>query len=552
MNNSGIEGIGAVYTPTDLAEWLAAELFAAAKSSNTQLRSVVDPACGNGELLRAVVNMAPNRVELAGIDIDPKAIGQPIASLKAILNAKVGDALDPNVSWGDSFFDAAIMNPPWGSQQSRDPTRHRALGYELASGQYDAFDLFVERAITELQPGALLGLILPETVFQPEHQALRRLMLQHTLVLVARLGEGIFPRVNCGTSVFVIRIGSPNGNHLVQCLQIPAAQRKRVKRGLVTFAQIKQQNLHHVPQSSFASNAGAEFDINRKLIDSDVIAKFGAVPRFSWKKWVLLGRGVEIGKRGSTVRCKTCGFHRPVPIKSTYVQCAQCGETIPADSKLIEIVSNEPGSGDWRRLIVGEDVDRYSAEPSRWIRWEVSGIRYKPLRHFLADKLLIRKTGLGLRSAVDTGGSAILQTVFYAIVLNAEDVWVLDYLQGVINSRPMLAWYLKWSGEIQWRSHPYVTPRALMSLPIPDPVADAETFGWASRIADEAKRIRISDNGSEYQIDDLVFRLFGFSNADVDWAKDVLKHTEGHLEYFARMNRWSVPQGGSHLIEFAP
>ena len=540
MVDSEIGRAGAVYTPTHLAEWMATELLTAAKTSAVGLRTVVDPACGSGELLRAISGLCDEPISMVGIDVDANAVEQCKEALGQDFSGIVGDALDPAISWAPIEPDAVMMNPPWGSLPSRHSKKFKSLGYRLASGQFDAFDLFVERALKVLRPGALLGLILPETVFQAEHQGLRRLLLQHSLLLVARLGEGIFSDVNCGSSLFIVQIGKPQSDHMVSCLQVPAYMRKRIIRGDSTFAEIKRKSIHRVPQSTFACNSGAQFDINRKQSDAVAIAKYKSVEIFDWKKWVEFGRGVEIGKRGSTVRCDKCGFHRPTP--STAIKkavCSKCGASLRLGLDAIEIVRDSPGDGDWRRLIAGEDVDRYSARPSRWIEWEVPGIRYKPA---IGDspKLLIRKTGLGLRSAVDDKDFAILQTVFYAIARDHQQVWVLDYLQGVINSRPMLAWYLKWSGEVQWRSHPYVTPRALMSLPIPDPIADSAASRISRRISDEAERIRTNRGGSEYVVDRLVCQLYGFAQDDVAWAKGVLSETERHLEYFARMNYWPV------------
>ena len=190
---------------------------------------------------------------------------------------------------------------------------------------------------------------------------------------------------------------------------------------------------------------------------------------------------------------------------------------------------------EWRPLIVGEDVDRYSAAPRRFIQLGVPGIRYKPMEHFAARKLLIRKTGVGLRAAVDESRAATTQTVFYAIMACQENEWLLDYLQGIINSRPMLAWYLRWSGENQWRSHPYVTPKVLKELPIPDPFTSDHLTKIARRIGEESRLARAGLTSSDYAVDDLVCRLFNLGAEGVSWVRDVLEDTEDHLEYFRRM-----------------
>ena len=532
--------LGAFYTPDELAEWVAAEMLEAAAAANIRLRHVVDPACGDGALLRAVHRLSGGAIRLTGIDINPDAVAQSSAILGPTSDIAVNDALSPDCQWGETPPDAVIINPPWGGKLSLQRKFYRDNGYRLASGQFDISDLFVERALTVSRPGALLGLILPDAVFQPDHRALRELLLQHTILLIARLGEGVFEDVYRGTVVVVLRQGASRQDHLVQCLQVPASHRKLLGRGGVSFKEVKELYSHHVPQSRFANNQGYVFNIAQTEQDNDVFEKFLALRAFAWSPRVHVGRGIEIGKRGITVCCAVCGNHRASPTTLDSVTCRSCSALIGADAPRHAIITEFTSGPGWHPLIVGEDVDRYSAAPRRFIKLGVPGIRYKPMEHFVSKKLLIRKTGVGLRAAVDESGSATTQTVFYAVTQSRQDDWILEYLQGIINSRPILAWYLRWSGENQWRSHPYVTPKVLKQLPIPDPFANNRLTRLARRIAEASRSAREGVVASDYVVDDLVGRLYELNAQDTSWVNDVLADTEEHLEYFERMRIGAV------------
>ncbi len=526
---------GAFYTPEPLAEWVAAEILAAAASRNIQVRSVVDPACGGGALLKAMRRLASGTLETTGIDINPAAAADSRLSLGSNSKVSVGDALNPNCQWSQHPPDAVIMNPPWGSELPQKRSSYRESGYRLATGQFDISDLFVERALKVTRPGALLGFILPDAVFQPDHQGLREMLLQHTILLIARLGEGVFEGVYRSTAVIVMQQGAAEANHQVECLQIPSSQRKLLGQGTVSFKDIRERHSHRVRQARFADNTGSVFNIAQAESDYSVFQKFSGRPSFKWSRRVHLGRGVEIGKRGITVSCRVCGTHRAAPPVPNAIPCTSCAASIGRDSPRHTIIAKSTNETEWHPLIAGEDMDRYSAKPGRFIKLGVSGIRYKPMDHFESKKLLVRKTGVGLRAAVDESGAAATQTVFYIVVASREDEWLLDYLQGVINSRPMLAWYLRWSGENQWRSHPYVTLRVLKGLPIPDPFGDAQVVELARKIAEESRQARKGLIASDHRVDDFVCQLYDLDDDDASWVSNVLTETEEQLEYFTRM-----------------
>jgi adenine-specific DNA-methyltransferase len=177
----------------------------------------------------------------------------------------------------------------------------------------------------------------------------------------------------------------------------------------------------------------------------------------------------------------------------------------------------------WRALIAGEDVRRYAARPSRRIRIDVPGIAYKRANAFAGAKLLVRKTGVGLTSAVDESGAYTTQVVFHYKPRDPGDAFLLDYLAGVLSSRMLLAYYLRTRGESEWRSHPYVTQKVIEELPIPTPASGTQTHAQARAIACAARARRVAaDVTLELELERLVCGLYDLGPADWRWALRVL------------------------------
>jgi len=154
----------------------------------------------------------------------------------------------------------------------------------------------------------------------------------------------------------------------------------------------------------------------------------------------------------------------------------------------------------------------------------VPGIAYKSASTFDGEKLLIRKTGVGLNAAVDRSGALTTQVVFhYKMVDLTRCEFMLDYLAAVLNSRFMLAYHLRTRGEGEWRSHPYVTQSVIEELPIPSPVGRNRKI--AEQIAQESRARASAHSGApdrEIRIERLVSDLYQFDQADWRWALAVL------------------------------
>lgn len=527
--------LGAVYTPAALADWVAQQVLGAIRPTPSfKVPVVLDPACGDGALLDAVRRRTQGRAQLFGIDVNPDAVDAANRRLGGAATIVTGDALTVDLpSLGIPLPDAVIANPPWGATVDVDAVELRARGYSLARGQFDSYELFLERALVWLREDAPAGFIIPDSIFLSEHEPARRLLAEHTrLDLVARLGEGMFPGVFRGTAVLLFRPGAPSEAQVVKCLRLRSAERSRVLKGEVSFSAAASQATHSVTQDRLTGNPRTEFRLDVLAADASPLRKIEREP-LDWSRWLLVGRGVELGKNGVIVRCPRCGQARPSP-KGAF-RCVSCGATLDrSDCPTETIIADvETATGpDWWPLIVGEDVDRYSAAPSRCIRLGVSGINYKTPDAYSNERLLIRKTGVGLKAAIDESGAYTTQVVFHVQRKPDAPAFMLDYLQGVLCSRVLLAYHLRRSGDSEWRSHPYVTPKTLRDLPIPWPGREGgKSWRQAEAIAFAARErgsltADVAVDELDVHVDQLVAGLYGLSRADCKWVLDVLDQTQ--------------------------
>jgi hypothetical protein len=167
---------GAHYTPVELAQFLAKRLACLIGKGTENLR-IMDPACGDGELLKALATELPEKIsgysQFIGFDQD----GEAIADLNdcwtfGSLDARTEDFLSlsfnqPAVS---SMFDDAseiqpladiiIANPPYVRTQVLGALKAQqlAMAFDL-TGRVDLYHAFLVAMTNALKPGGILGVI---------------------------------------------------------------------------------------------------------------------------------------------------------------------------------------------------------------------------------------------------------------------------------------------------------------------------------------------------------------------------------------------------------
>lgn len=481
---------GVFYTPLYIAEYLAKKVLQ--YNSNRNIASIIDPACGDSVLLRSLANEflireSSNLPQILGIDKDINAIASSTSKFSTHplnnfdINFIQTDSLFPvkgktsNEGWSDiqkefkckKGFDIIVSNPPWGAELIDYDLLKLAFNFTLAKGQFDIFDLFTEVILNNLSENGIYGLILPDSVFCHEHAKFRYLLAKNTTIhLISRLGEKIFPDISRACVIIVGEKTKPKDNHQVDCFRLSSNYKKQIIESKLSLEAVEKRLLHKVLQNRFYENDNCLFDIDLKKVDKPTIDKIH-INSTPLKNYVTNTRGAEISKKGHVCQCSNCQKWLPYP-KSKQPKCSNCHSEIKIETVLKEkIVLSHNGVGNIK-LKVGEDLFRFTSVSKSWINTLKEGINYKDLSIYKGDKILVRKTGIGITASIDYENSITNQVVYILKLKTAyEQKLSLEFVLAVLNSRIMTYYLIKKYGENEWKSHPYLTQTMLVNLPFP-------------------------------------------------------------------------------------
>lgn len=113
-------------------------------------------------------------------------------------------------------------------------------------------------------------------------------------------------------------------------------------------------------------------------------------------------------------------------------QCVntQCQGEITEHDQTDFIVFNEPKQiNQYKPFLVGEDIQRYHISCTRYIDSTRKGLNYKKPDLYQGPKLLLRKTGYGIKTAIDYEDRWVNQVV-YLFKLKKNSPVTLEYLLG--------------------------------------------------------------------------------------------------------------------------
>jgi tRNA1(Val) A37 N6-methylase TrmN6 len=582
---------GAVYTPTALSDFVAAKVAEfylrdpsqqklRRRSSSSSAIKILDPACGDGELLVSAStqlagalgliahednHLADSGIALHGIDIDQRAVRRTRARLNALARGLprvtskvlVANALSPQNNrpiqkgWQQLLadfnakdgFDIVIANPPWGARVPQSILDSLRGHLSLLQGQYDTSDLFIELSLSILKPNGYLAFIVPDSLFALERTPLRQMLLERTeLQFVARLGERLFPKINRACAVIICKNARRASKAAVRCFRLTPSLRKQILSGAARFGDAERLHAHTVPQERFLRNPNFALDIDLAGPEESVLTAIGSTGK-TFRDQLTSDRGVELGKNGRVCQCTSCGLWMAYPAADTF-RCPHCRTSL--DPKVVvseKIVSADRQTG-YMPLIVGQSVRRYGLGASLWIDPSKDGIKYKSTSVFAGPKLLVRKTGVGLSATVDYSAALTNQVVYIFRRNDNEYELPLEFFLGILNSRAMYFYLVKSHGELEWKSHPYVTQTQILNLPLPmlaTPKDRSCALRLASLVQEQLQTKGIVSPIIDARIERLVAALFGLSDREYRTIYDTLAMAQGLLPVLA-LRRITIDQ----------
>lgn len=482
-NKEKKKALGAFYTPQVLSDLLARLLVPLCKASNSFSITALDPATGDSILLLSFASMAKEcgiNFKLLGIDTDRAAINKSKKQFNehnCICKFVNTDALypyggsTPTKGWDTLMkkyipdgIDLIVSNPPWGTDTTQYP--NLARDFKTATGQFDIYDLFIETIVTHLKPDGVYGIIVPDSIFCQEHQKTREILLTNTTIKgIIRLGEGFFSDVNFAVSI-LYGIKNTFTSSKVLCSHLNNADRKNILAGKADINTIIRERSIEVPikqmiSSNYSFNVDVSSDdapILQKLRKNDII-----------KMYASCQRGIELSKKGVVLQCTQCGKWFPFPRKKKEItKCPHCKSNVTIiDANSECIISDKKGIKN-APLLVGEDINRFFVTSGRYIRCGLEGINYKSQLLYQGNKVVVRKTGVGITAGIDYNNSMTNQVVY--IIKPKETINPLitaEVITAILCSRLITYVIIKEKGSIGWTSNPYLSQKDVYTLPFP-------------------------------------------------------------------------------------
>ncbi|GAG65500.1 unnamed protein product, partial [marine sediment metagenome] len=318
-------------------------------------------------------------------------------------------------------FDVVVGNPPWvESKFMKDEDKnYYKVNFESMRKQFDIFNGFVEKGISLLKNKGILGFIIPSRfVMNLDYEPFRKYLLNYVSILeIVDVGEYIFEGVEMPALIIVIQKEKEEN------------KRKRSKISVkLEIEDLKSNKLkeYKIPQVRFHNERHHLFTIYQSDLLNTIIKKI-EVHSKTFRDFVKNARGVEIGK-GS------------------------------------KIISEKKISEDCVPFLVGEDIGRYTIYGYRYLKLGVSDINYKKPSLYKGEKILIRKTGVGINATYDNSEFYVIQVIY--IFKNRKDKPSLKYMLGILNSHLMAEYYFSKFGERDKKAFPHLRQGAILDLPI--------------------------------------------------------------------------------------
>lgn len=422
-------------------------------------------AAPSGEMLR---RMTVRTIEenVFGIDLDRTAVERARLNLflcevgrdrrlpnvhetvrlgNSLMDRGVRPGVEPNpFPWDLRFaekFDAMVGNPPYIRNRRLSPVAKAwfAGEYASASGQYDAYVLFVERALAKVRDGGYVVFITSNKYAAAAYgAALRRHILDTARIrmIVDVSDSRVFPEPDVYPWIIVLQ-------------KEPSPVKRRANTMLVGragsgggAASPYACRFARIPQARFEDNADNIF-----YVDAPGRGRGGGEKGAGPGRAGEMGGGEGSAADGHVARMVLDALDRgdgtTIPMGSFTIR-----EAVHTGNVRKKILLREGGGPAHRRVIRGKDMGRYCHEwGGYWLdtEYEPSGEEYMRINDpelFRGKKLFLRDIADRIAACYDDSGLYSLNTLFVIRTDQAVDGIAYDplYVLAVLNSS-LMSWY---------------------------------------------------------------------------------------------------------------
>jgi len=446
---------GKVETPFVVALLMVNKLFSDRPPSPNS--RVLDAGCGKGVFVEAIIawcNWHGIEIpEIVGIEVDPQLAKIASSRFSSIGKVKIvqGDFLTITEDELGGKFDYVISNPPYISYEEIEPDKrilYRKL-FEVATGRFDTYMLFFEKALSLLKPGGRMVFITPEKyLYVLSAKSLRKLLAEYHVEEIELVKEDAFRGVLAYPAITVV------------VKELPAKTIIRMRDGSSIEVELPRDGSSWLPPASSVS-IGAKYKLK------DIALRISA--------GVATGRDEVFIIRRTHLPEELKPFAYPT-ISGAELTKFELGGVIDYDK--LEYVILVPYSKEGRMLNESE------AKPlvdylSRWrsileSRYAVkSGKKWyafhedPPLREMLRPKILWRDIADEPAFYVDAGGLIVPRhTVYYLVPINPD---IIPELVRYLSSDKVKKW-LKARCQRAANGYLRLQSHVMKELPIPEDI----------------------------------------------------------------------------------
>jgi type I restriction-modification system DNA methylase subunit len=456
-------------------------------------------------------------------------------------------------------FQVVIGNPPWGAEID-----YPLDEFELRAGQYDSYELFLERSLRDLvAPDGYFGFIVPDRLLRPEGERVRRWLFDgYSVVAVLKVGEGVFPGVFRSSAILIVHNSPPSlMDAYIGAIVVKQDREELERSGTSQLTSVVERRGGMVSRSRVVEDD--HYDI---ALFPDVDLEVSDHMRAGASPWIgdngifaVYGRGEELGTESFVVQCPSCfewaigprrrAQHRGGGFKPKV--CSRCGATFSVEQALSQEVllteRYDPDDPAFVPIYSGEAVNRYVLGKPMGLRVGARGVSLKDESLYASGKILIRQVSVGIYAAVDPTPTRCMQSV-YAYSVNPDFDVQPEYYLAQLCSRAMLYYYFILTNQVEWQSFPKLTHATLQRLPLMRPdMTDAPQRrrhdDLVLLVQRRAQHRRAGEDGqvsgealeAELEIESIVMDIFGLAPDERVRINDRLRASGSNIRIIREM-----------------